>query len=202
MTDIIQKNTRFFAPVYQEIVRDELTLLIDPENPHWMTTDARGADIMRLLDGKRDFAEIVHHYAQTENVDWSVAWLHCHSFLQDALRRHFISETPMFKAPYPGRAQSLKLDHLSDLWLHVTNACNLACEHCLVDSSPSGESGGDTNFWRRTIDQGFALGVTRFFITGGEPFLRDDIFEIIDHILRPREGKNNRADDFNQRHAF
>ncbi|VAX33696.1 hypothetical protein MNBD_NITROSPIRAE01-2229 [hydrothermal vent metagenome] len=189
MTDIIQKDTRFFAPVYQEVSRDGLKLLIAPENPHWITTDARGADIMRLLDGKRDFTEIVQHYTQTENVDWSVAWLHCHSFLQDALRKHFISETPLLKAPYPGRAQSLKLDHLSDLWLHVTNACNLACEHCLVDSSPSGESGGDTDFWRRTIDQGLALGVTRFFITGGEPFLRDDIFEIIDHILSPREGK-------------
>ncbi len=188
MTDVIQKDTLFFAPVYQEISRDGLKLLIDPEAPNWISTDARGARILRLIDGKRDFSEIVQNYTHTEHTDWSVAWLHCHSFLQEALRRHFISETPMFKAPYPGRAESLKLDHLTDLWLHVTNACNLACEHCLVDSSPSGEVGGNTDFWRRTIDQGLALGVTRFFITGGEPFLRDDIFEIIDHILAPREG--------------
>ncbi len=109
MTDIIYKDTRFFAPIYQEISRDGLTLLIDPENPHWITTDARGANIMRLLDGKRDFSAIVQHYAQTEDVDWSVAWLHCYSFLQDALRKNFISQTPILKAPYPGRAESLKL---------------------------------------------------------------------------------------------
>ncbi len=189
MTDVIQKDTRFFAPVYREVSREGLRLLIDPETPHWMTTDVRGARIMRLLDGQRDFSEIVRHYARAEDTDWSLAWLHCHSFLQDALRRNFISESPRLKAPYPGRAETLRLDHLTDLWLHVTNACNLACEHCLVDSSPSGEAGGDTDFWRRTIDQGLALGVTRFFITGGEPFLREDIFEIIDHILSPPHGE-------------
>lgn len=189
MTDAIQKDTRFFAPVYQEVSREGLKLLIDPETPHWITTDVRGAHIMRLLDGKHNFSDIVQDYARTENTDWSVAWLHCHSFLQDALRKKFISKTPIPKAPYPGRSETLRLDHLTDLWLHVTNACNLTCEHCLVDSSPSGEAGGDTAFWKRTIDQGRALGVTRFFITGGEPFLREDIFEIIDHILAPIPGQ-------------
>ncbi|MFQ5589366.1 MAG: methyltransferase domain-containing protein, partial [Nitrospiria bacterium] len=70
-----------------------------------------------------------------------------------------------------------------------TNACNLSCSHCLVNSSPSGEKGGGTDFWLRVIEQGLALGVSRFFVTGGEPFLRDDIFELIDRILAGTSGK-------------
>lgn len=183
MTDIVQKDKRLFAPLYQEVVRHGVTLLIDPEAPHWISTDARGAALMRLIDGKRDFSEIVHLYCRAQNVDWAAGWLHCQTFFDEALRTGFISSTPFVRAPYPGRAEVLRLDHLTDLWLHVTNACNLSCQHCLVDSSPSGEKGGGTDFWLRMIDQGLALGVSRFFITGGEPFLRDDIFDLIDHIL-------------------
>ncbi len=185
MAAVLKSNTRIFAPVYQEVSREGLRLLIDPEAPHWLTTDLRGAAIMHLIDGKRDFNEIIRDYCRTQNLDWHMGWLHCQSFLQDALLTRFISTSPIVRAPYPGRSEVLSLGGLTDLWLHVTNACNLQCAHCLVDSSPSGIPGGDTAFWLRMIDQGLALGVSRFFITGGEPFLRDDIFDVIDHILSP-----------------
>ncbi len=189
MTDAVQKDTRFYSPLYQEISRQGIKILIDPETPHWITTDARGADLMRLVDGKRHFGEIVNHYCKSQQVDWPVGWLHCRTFFEEVLRAGFISTTPFLKAPYPGRSEVLQLGHLSDLWLHVTNACNLSCEHCLVNSSPGGTPGGDTAFWLRMIDQGLALGVSRFFITGGEPFLREDIFEIIDRILEGNTSK-------------
>ncbi len=183
MTDTIKKDTRFFSPLYQEMTQKNLNVLIDPEAPHWISTDMRGAALMRWVDGKRDFSEIVRLYCQFEKVDWAAGWLHCQTFFQEALRTGFISTAPILRAPYPGRSEALRLDHMTELWLHVTNACNLSCEHCLVNSSPSGEKGGDTAFWLRMIDQALALGVSRFFITGGEPFLREDIFVLIDHIL-------------------
>ncbi|WP_232319787.1 hypothetical protein [Prosthecochloris sp. HL-130-GSB] len=30
----------------------------------------------------------------------------------------------------------LKLEHIRELWFHVTNRCNMACSHCLFASSP------------------------------------------------------------------
>ncbi|MFQ5580628.1 MAG: methyltransferase domain-containing protein [Nitrospiria bacterium] len=178
------EKSRFFAPVYQEHLRQGLSLLIDPEAPHWIATDRRGSNLMRSLEGK-DFTEIVARYCHEERVDWAKGWLDCRTFLQDAIRSGFVSTHPFHRAPYPGRSEVLQLDHLTDLWLHVTNACNLSCSHCLVDSSPSGLPGEGTEFWYKTIDQGRALGVNRFYITGGEPFLRDDIFDLIDRILAP-----------------
>ncbi len=182
-TGVLQEDTRLFAPVYQEISRNGVTLLIDPESPHWITTDDRGAALMRSLDGRQKFKALAAAYCETNGVDWATGWLHCQAFLQNALRTKFISTSPMIRAPYPGRSEVLGLGRLSELWLHVTNACNLSCKHCLVNSSPGGEPGGDTAFWFKMIDQGLALGVTRFFITGGEPFLRSDIFDLIDRIL-------------------
>ncbi len=183
MTEAIANDSRFFVPLYREISRQNLRLLIDPEGPHWIATDAQGADLIRKLDGKTTFGDLVATYARENGMDWAKAWLHCHSFFEEALGKKFISTQSQTKAPYPGRAEVLRPGRLSELWLHVTNACNLSCSHCLVSSSPSGIPGGDTAFWLNIIDQAQALGTSRFYITGGEPFLRDDIFEIIDHIL-------------------
>lgn len=178
-----KKDAIFFAPVYRELNQNGLNLLIDPEGPHWITTDTRGADLMRMLDGRKDLSEIVANYRETHQLNWAKAWLDCRTFFKDALRTGFISEQPFHRAPYPGRSEVLALGQLTDMWLHVTNACNLSCEHCLVDSSPEGISGGDTEFWMNIIHQARKLGAYRFYITGGEPFLRSDIFDLIETIL-------------------
>ena len=183
MSYIFNEKSRFFVPPYHEIERDNHVLLIDPEHPHWVGTDGRGAGIIRLLDGKRNLADIVAAYRRDADIDWAKGWLHCQTLMGDALRAGFISTAPFPRAPYPGRAEALQMERLSELWLHVTNACNLSCIHCLVNSSPTGIPGAGTDFWKRVIDQAVSLGTDRFFITGGEPFLRDDIFQLIDAIL-------------------
>ncbi|MCG3117758.1 MAG: methyltransferase domain-containing protein [Candidatus Manganitrophus sp. SA1] len=183
----LHETSRLYAPVYREAERNGQVLLIDPESPHWIVTDRRGARIIADLDGRRTFGEIVAGYCRAAQVDWAKGWLHCHTFLGNALRSGFLSPTPFIRAPYPGRAEALEIDRLSELWLHVTNACNLSCSHCLVDSSPSGIPGEKTGFWLRTIDQARALGVTRFYITGGEPFLRNDLFDLIARITTEAE---------------
>ena len=38
---------------------------------------------------------------------------------------------------YPGRYQYLNTDRLNELWFHITNRCNLSCQHCLFTSGPT-----------------------------------------------------------------
>jgi len=187
MSRLLNEEIRLFAPPYHETKRKGLVLLIDPEAPHWIVTDTRGADIIRLIDGRRDREEIITLYCKDQKMTWAKGSLHCQTFFLDALRTGFIATTPFVRAPYPGRSETLKINRLSELWLHLTNACNLSCAHCLVESSPTGISGGDTQFWFNTIDQAHALGTRRFFMTGGEPFLRSDIFDLISKILPESE---------------
>jgi|GEM_PF-4310619 len=196
MVQRLDDKNRFFAPTYYEVERNGRVLLIDPEAPHWIATDTEGARIIRYLDGRKTLSDIAAAYSRDHGTDWAKGWLHCRTLLQEALRSGFISTSPFVRAPYPGRAEVLELDRLSELWLHVINACNLSCAHCLVDSSPAGNPGEGTDFWHRTIDQGLSLGVERFCITGGEPFLRSDIFDL---IANPPEGPTDHSD---QRHAL
>ncbi|MGH7754884.1 MAG: radical SAM protein, partial [Vulcanimicrobiaceae bacterium] len=66
------------------------------------------------------------------------------------------------------------------LWLYSNYHCNLACAYCLTESSPSAA--------RRVLDRALigkiaagavAEGFTSFGVTGGEPFMRPDMVDIL-----------------------
>ncbi len=158
-------------------------VLIDPEGPNWIGTDARGAEILELFDSSKTFGAIVSEYSTRHELDLSRAWLHVHTFTRDALRHGLLAGAPFERAPYEGRSAYLTLESLKELWIHTNNSCNLSCTHCLVDSSPSGEEGLPTETILRTVDEAHGLGVTQFYFTGGEPFLRQDFFELVERVL-------------------
>ncbi|MFQ5863088.1 MAG: methyltransferase domain-containing protein, partial [Candidatus Brocadiales bacterium] len=160
-------------------------VLIDPEGPNWIGTDARGMEILNLFDGINTFSDVISQYsARHNNTDLSTAWLHVHTFARDALRHGFLSASAFDREPYKGRSAYLSLKTLNELWIHTNNSCNLSCAHCLVDSSPSGDKGRPTETITRIMDEARELGVTQFYLTGGEPFLRQDFLELVKHALR------------------
>ncbi len=70
------------------------------------------------------------------------------------------------------------------LFISITSRCNLACRHCAVYGD--GLSYGPdltTSQWLSFIDHIADLKVFRVKISGGEPFARQDIFTILDHLF-------------------
>jgi pyruvate-formate lyase-activating enzyme/TusA-related sulfurtransferase len=68
----------------------------------------------------------------------------------------------------------------SRLWLYTNFDCNLRCDYCCVRSSPSAprrELGLERI--QRIAREAANLGVKEIFVTGGEPFLLEDIGEIL-----------------------
>ncbi len=77
--------------------------------------------------------------------------------------------------------------------MHLTERCNLRCKHCYqtgknVDEmslsevkKAIGEIAGTLNAWKKTYDIDFS---PSFNVTGGEPFLRSDLFEILSEMRR------------------
>ena len=159
-------------------------LALDPASPNWVTTDDRGASILRRLDGCTPLGDVVRDYAAETGLDVHRAWLHVETFTADALRQKFISTDGAVPQPYLGRSAYLRTERLREFWIQVNDFCNLACEHCLVSSSPQGAQGLDGAVLRDAIDQAADLGVERFFLTGGEPLARPDIVELVEYIVR------------------
>ena len=68
----------------------------------------------------------------------------------------------------------------SRLWLYTNFDCNLHCDYCCVRSSPKAPR-RELGLARvqRIASEASALGVSEFFVTGGEPFLLSNIGEIL-----------------------
>ena len=66
------------------------------------------------------------------------------------------------------------------LWLYTNFDCNLRCDYCCVRSSPTSPR-RELGLGRvqRIAREAAELGVTEIFVTGGEPFLLEDIGEIL-----------------------
>ncbi len=73
------------------------------------------------------------------------------------------------------------LGGLREVYLHVTHRCARACRHC-YDGAASVDEELTTAGWRDAIDQCAALGASSFVFIGGDPLIRDDFVELVDHI--------------------
>jgi len=64
------------------------------------------------------------------------------------------------------------------LWIYTNFHCNLACDYCCVESSPSAERRVIAiDEFARLIDQAVEAGVAELYLTGGEPFMLLDLDE-------------------------
>jgi sulfatase maturation enzyme AslB (radical SAM superfamily) len=176
---------RYAIPEFVELEVDGGRAVLDPEEPNWILTSEEGVKILRLARGK-SLDEVVRAYAESTGLDLHQAWVHCHTFLRDVERAGFLAKE---RRPYPGRAEVLELGKLRQVWLHLTNRCNLSCSHCLVESGPSGPEGRSTAFWKEIVREARDLGATEFCVTGGEPFVREDFIELLEEIsdLSPKK---------------
>jgi AdoMet-dependent heme synthase len=74
---------------------------------------------------------------------------------------------------------SLKPDVRRILW-EVTDRCNAYCKHCSTKATEKGTSELDFEKLEHAFDEFATAEFNELYITGGEPFLRADIFELID----------------------
>ena len=63
----------------------------------------------------------------------------------------------------------------------VTFKCNLSCIHCLSDSGKKRKGELNTEQCRQVIDALSDMKVFQFNIGGGEPFMRPDFLDLMDH---------------------
>ena len=140
-------------------------IYVRPDGPDWFVPNAEGDRILTTL-------------ARGEALD------------AGPTARAFLERLPdQEPQPFGGRAEVLRTDHLRELWLHVTNRCNLACNHCLFSSGPDQAKEMPLESVLALADQAAALGCRVFALTGGEPFIHRDFPGILDGLLA-HEGAN------------
>jgi MoaA/NifB/PqqE/SkfB family radical SAM enzyme/SAM-dependent methyltransferase len=149
----------FDPGVWSRLEYGETPIWVQPDKPDWFVPNRAGDLLLRAIVADRRKA-------------------------LDLAERRFLDRLPGGgPRDHSGRHAHLTTDRLRELWFHLLNRCNMACEHCLVSSSP-GASGSLTA--RRILEiagQAVDLGCTVFALTGGEPFVHDEFEAIVDGLL-------------------
>lgn len=79
--------------------------------------------------------------------------------------------------------QYFKNRYVESIFWSITGKCNYRCRHCYMDA-PNGALGElSTEQALDLIDQMAVCGVLSVDITGGEPFVRRDFWQLVDRIL-------------------
>lgn len=172
------RNHKIFKTNHARIEKGDTIYLIDPESPGWIAVNAPGEEVLAEIDGHHDL-EGLH---QKFRGKYSKKALD--DFLNNALRAGFIDTKPIRHDKYLGRSHYLKPGKLSEIWVYVTNRCNLRCEHCLVSAGEETRPETPSEKIKKAIEEAKGLGVNRVFFTGGEPFLRRDIFDLIGFVTK------------------
>ncbi|HLE84916.1 MAG TPA: radical SAM protein, partial [Thermoanaerobaculia bacterium] len=180
-------STPLHLPELHTFEENGITYAVDPAAPNWVAVERSGAELLAAVSEAQAagaplaFGALVARHAAERRLEAGKAWLHVHDFVSALARSGLLTSEPVALAPYPGRAALARPEGLRELWLQVNNACNLACAHCLVSSGPGGLPGLPAETLVRLVDRAAALGLERLFVTGGEPFLRRDLFDLLRH---------------------
>ena len=143
--------------------------------PFWFVPNTSADEILQMwIDGK-SVQDVVQLWGKTSGQS------RCGSELD--IFKLFDSINPPPYSPYRGR-KFLELKQLSEIWFHVTEACNLACKHCLFADGHSQNRSLAKEEILSAIYEAHGLGCRLFCFTGGEPFVHPAFLTIIEEALR------------------
>jgi MoaA/NifB/PqqE/SkfB family radical SAM enzyme len=78
------------------------------------------------------------------------------------------------------QAVSPPTSSLTKLWIYTNYDCNLACSYCVAESTPRAVRRAISLLdIHRLVDEAVTLGFEHAYFTGGEPFLLQDIYDIL-----------------------
>ncbi len=149
----------FDLTAWTRLESDGVPVYVQPERPDWFVPNAAADRILQSLAGGT-------------TPDGHIETL------------RLLDRLPDTPAPaYAGRAERLSLDHLRELWLHVTNRCNMACRHCLFASGPDDAAALPRDRVLAIAREVVDLGCRVFALTGGEPTIHPEFESIVDDLL-------------------
>lgn len=153
---------------------DGHAIYLHPEVPFWFVPNPLGDEILRLrMNGETtdQLGGMIRKY--TGGSPESCA-LDVESFLR--------SVEPPPARTYSGR-KNLSLNRLSEIWLHVTDVCNLRCRHCLFRTCQGSGRSLEVDRAKAVVEETERLGCRLVCITGGEPFTHPGFLDLVEWVL-------------------
>ncbi len=147
------------------------TVIVEPNMPAWFVTNSLGSKIIKEFRRGEPLSKFVSQVkkkfslSNNQIIDFT-------SQLQ--LMKIISSENSSYKGRF-----SLIQPELKEVWFHLNNSCNFQCKHCLVNARKKDSYLLSKESIKKVLKESNSMGTHQFLFTGGEPFLRKDIIDLI-----------------------
>lgn len=155
---------------------DSFFILVYKDRPFWIVTNEVGKEIAvryYLKSSQREITKFLRkRYSSPASIENETK-----EFIEDLKNAEFHWRNSL----------SENLDSkngLKGILFLVTQACNLSCYHCSLGNSPSVSSKISKEFFYKIIDDVVSLGAKTLLVSGGEPLLRPDLFDLLDYAAQ------------------
>ena len=156
--------------------QEGMYIVLLPELPNCISVNAVGRDIINLCDGTRSITEIAEILSLEKGEDTEENLPGVIKFFNYLEDKKFAYTEPVSHEEFTPK----KADTLVSLWINITYKCNLRCRHCHSSFGVPLEQELTTEEIIRIIEEASLNPECGLVISGGEPFCRDDIFEILE----------------------
>lgn len=173
-------GTRVQARTYDDGRRPKYRAINFPHSSLTMLNEV-GHDLCRNMDGVRDLGALAGLLRRRFPAAEPRRVLRDTVAFFDKLQRHKLvyaaGDTP------PPFLETTSIVYPQEIWLNVTNACNLRCITCFKAAGTSYRHEMSLAMIRDVIDQIVELGVDYVVVSGGEPFIRRDTLDVIEYLV-------------------
>lgn len=166
-----KKPPLFYPPLRgpRENVRSRV--LLHPQAPRWLVLNPTAVEIAAALFGGKTVPQAARGLERRHGLARTAALRDVRSCRADLKRHGFLGKdasAPLVRRP-----------RLDNLFLHLTDRCNLDCGHCYKKSGAGAERELPLDLVLRLIGELAAAGGRGLTLSGGEPLLHPGIDEIL-----------------------
>ncbi|WP_340818348.1 PqqD family peptide modification chaperone [Methanolobus sp. WCC4] len=153
---------------------DELWVIRNPLTGQENELNEAAFWMLKLCDGYRTLDEIINDISTAYRTDSDTAYAMSAPLLEkltgDGVLWWRKGRLNYWKVPAPAGV----------LW-DLTSRCNLRCKHCVVSAGEAGRDELSLDECHRLIDQFAEFGIGQLILSGGEPMVREDFFDIAEY---------------------
>ena len=177
----LELNKKYYiAEGVERLQEEDKVLYINYETATWFRINTDGAEIIEKCDGSMSLKDILQSKADKDGFSLEVISRLLLPFLEISFEKGMLIEKKEFEIPE--LSDELTIDYPSNIWIHVSDKCNLACPFCYSNSSSGGNQYVDTEQVLLFLAQVPIEKREGIVISGGEPFLYPDLVKLLQGI--------------------
>jgi len=163
-------------------------ILFNPDTGREKVINATGLILWQGMDGTRDGEQLAAHLADACGIDASDEIREdTGAFAEELLRDGFAATSD---SPLPQQLSAESYTRIEaaprDFDLSLTGKCNLHCHYCFYADEMVGRGDLPASRWLAFFEELKRLGVRNATLSGGEVFMRPDLWELIDALIAAR----------------